>query len=375
MLYQPSLQDSDYQVIEKIEGLRKQLRHGVGAPQRWHGLLRRVTLARNIRASNSIEGYNVTIDDAVAATENEEPLEAHESDWRAVVGYRRAMTYVLQLARDEHFRFSTDLIRGFHFMMLEYDLSKNPGQWRPGWVAVRDSQSGEVVYEGPDADAVPALMDGLVEVLEKPDPKDPDLVQAAMAHLNLALIHPFSDGNGRMARCLQTLVLARTGVLAPVFSSIEEYLGNRRNTQAYYDVLAEVAQGHWSPQSDTRLWIRFCLTAHFRQAVTLLMRLRQYERLWDALEVEVQRRGLAERLVLALWDAAIGLKVRNVTYRSAAEVSNDVASRDLKKLVDARLLIPHGRKRGRFYLGAPPVTTLFIRFKEDGNVPDPYDVT
>ena len=63
---------------------------------------------------------------------------------------------------------------------------------------------------------------------------------AAMAHLNLTLIHPFSDGNGRMARCLQTLVLAAAGELVRrSSSSIEEYLG--ANTAAYYAVLTEVA--------------------------------------------------------------------------------------------------------------------------------------
>jgi len=41
-----------------------------------------------------------------------------------------------------------------------------------------------------------------------------------MAHLNLVMIHPFSDGNGRMARCLQTLVLGREGILEPEFSSL-----------------------------------------------------------------------------------------------------------------------------------------------------------
>src|SRR5687767_8009543 len=57
---------------------------------------------------------------------------------------------------------------------------------------------------------------------------------------------------------LQTLVLARGQIVAPVFSSIEEYLG--RNTQAYYDVLAEVGQGAWNPERDARPWLRFCLT-------------------------------------------------------------------------------------------------------------------
>jgi Fic family protein len=71
-----------------------------------------------------------------------------------------------------------------------------------------------------------------------------------------------------MARALQTLVLTRERIAAPVFSSIEEYLG--RNTQAYYDILAEVGAGSWNPHRNARPWIRFCLTAHYRQAMTHL---------------------------------------------------------------------------------------------------------
>ena len=69
------------------------------------------------------------------------------------------------------------------------------------------------------------------------------MVRAAMAHLNLVMIHPFRDGNGRMARCLQTYVLACEQIVSPVFSSIEEYLG--RNTPAYYNILDEVGGGSW----------------------------------------------------------------------------------------------------------------------------------
>ena len=47
----------------------------MGQPKRWFGLLRRNTFARNVRGSNTIEGYNVTKDDAVAAVENEEPID------------------------------------------------------------------------------------------------------------------------------------------------------------------------------------------------------------------------------------------------------------------------------------------------------------
>lgn len=104
-------------------------------------------------------------------------------------------------------------------MMTSYDLTKRPGLWRAGPIYVRNDETDETDYEGPD-----------VELVRELDASDgtPGLVRAGMAHLNLVMIHPIRDGNGRMARCLQTLVLGREGVLGPEFCSIEEYRG--RNT-------------------------------------------------------------------------------------------------------------------------------------------------
>lgn len=144
------------------------------------------------------------------------------------------------------------------------------------------------------------------------------------------------------------LVLAREGIVAPHFSSIEEYLG--RNTADYYQVLADVGQGYRSAHRDPLPWIKFCLTAHFRQAETLLRRSQEAGRLWPELEVEVRKRGLQERMPLALHDAAFGYRVRNATYRKAAEVSDAVASRDLGALAASGLLVAHGEKRGRIYV-------------------------
>lgn len=373
MLFQPCILDETEQVvIGRIDSLRDRLRYAVGDhPGRWHGQLRRNAFARAIRGSNSIEGYNVTVEDAIAAAEGEEPLDASTETWAAIQGYRTAMTYVLQLAHDPHFAYSPDLIRSLHFMMLSYDLSKHPGRWRPGPIYVRDEGHHEVVYEGPDADLVPGMIDELVRALGSEAYRTlPPVVAAAMGHLNLVMIHPFSDGNGRMARCLQTLVLARTGALAPPFSSIEEYLG--RNTQPYYEVLAKVGAGRWNPDRDTQPWIRFCLTAHFRQATTLLRRSREMERLWNMIETELIQRGLPERLIFALADAAVGLKVRNATYRPVAEISDQGASRDLRIAVDAGFLVGHGEKRGRFYTAAPILVEIRERTREPKGVPDPF---
>ncbi len=368
----PALDEREVAILGQIRNLREQLSYILGQPHRWMGVLRRSTFARAVRGSNTIEGYNVTIEDAIAAVDGEDPeIDPKDETWLAVSGYRAAMTFVLQKAVDPAFSYSTELLKALHFMMVGYDLSKNPGRWRPGPIYVRDDTSGEQVYEGPPADAVQDLTCELVDGLNDAKDGTSRRIRAAMAHLNLVMIHPFSDGNGRMGRCIQTLVLARGGITAPIFSSIEEYLG--RNTRAYYDVLARVGGGAWNPTRDCRPWIRFCLTAHYRQAMTFLRRTREIEKICDELEVRIKRAGLPERSVLALADAAVGYRVRNPTYRKIAEVTDATAGNDLRLLVKAGFLVAHGEKRGRFYTASPTVQEIRRKVAEPKQVIDPFD--
>ena len=347
--------------MEEIVSARDSLKYRIRAPRRWLGVLRRNSLAKALLGSNSIEGYVLTDEDAIAAIEGEEPLDAESETWAAIQGYQSAMTYVLGLSDDPHFSYSDGFLRSLHFMMLQYDLSKHPGRWRPGPIYVRDEQKREIIYEGPDSDFVPDLMKEMMEQLDK-QPTRPVIIQAAMAHLNLVMVHPFSDGNGRMARCLQTLVLAREGILEPQFCSIEEYLG--RNTQDYYDVLKQVGTGNWSPKNDTRPWIDFCLTAHHRQATTLIRRTKELDRMWGELDELINLRRLPERVIYALADATSGFRVRNATYRKMAEVTDSMASRDFKQLVDQGLLVPAGEKRGRAYVAGQILKDIRIRTRE-----------
>lgn len=371
----PALDQRELEVLEDIDGLKERLRHQLHEPNRWYGSLRRLSFARAIQGSNSIEGYVAGLDDAAAVAVGEEPLDVDEETRLALEGYRRAMTYVLQLAADEEFAYSAQLIRSLHFMMTDYSLHNRPGRWRAGAIYIRKEETGEIVYEGPDIDQVPALMEELADYLNGPCSER--LVKAGMAHLNLAMIHPFRDGNGRMARCLQSLVLARGKVLAPVFMSIEEYLG--RNTQKYYDVLAEVGQGSWHPENDARLWLRFILTAHLRQARTMLARIRDSERLWVDLEKLVEQNRLPERVIPLLFDAAVGLRVRNATYRASMEESGEdpiteqTASRDFQRLTEAGLLKPNGERRGRYYTATSVVAEIWQRIRADRIARDDTD--
>jgi len=368
----PPLSDADEAVLDLISRQRERLRSFTQYnAKRWFGSLRRTTFARAIRGSNSIEGYNTSIDDAVAVVDGEEPPDERTETWNAIKGYRDAMTYIMQASQDPYFEFGTQFLKSLHFMMLGFDMSKQPGQWRPGAVFVVSTTSGEAVYEAPETDLVDGLVTELIDYL-KSDEKEPPIVRAAMAHLNLTMIHPFRDGNGRMARALQTLVIARDGLLHPVFSSIEEWLG--ANTADYYDVLAAVGQGHWNPQRDTTPWLRFCLRAHYQQAATLIRRNEEYEELYNEIQAIVEREKLPDRSALPLFDAALGLRLTNSRYRAESELTEFGASRDLRRLCEVGLLDPKGERRGRIYFAAKPLVDLRNSVRRKMQLGDPYDL-
>jgi Fic family protein len=175
-----------------------------------------------------------------------------------------------------------------------------------------------------------------------------------------------------MARCLQTLILARNQVLGPEFSSIEEWLG--RNTAAYYEILARTGEGHWRPGNDATSWVRFNLRAHHMQAQIVWHRVQESEELWTRLDQLVADRGLPERSVNALFTAALGLRVRRGVYQGEIGVEYASANRDLKAMVSAGLLEARGETRGRYYLGTDALKETYaeIRSRHRSRVLDPY---
>ncbi len=369
---EPTLSREDHKVLETLEGQRRRLRiETQHNPRRWHGALRRSMFARAIQGSNAIEGYNATMDEAMAAVEDEPPLDERTETWLAINGYRAAMTYIVRAAEDPYFEFSKQFLKSLHFMMTEFDLSSHPGTWRPGAVQVVNHATGGVVYEAPDVELVDSLVGELVAYLDGQG-HEAAVVAAAMAHLNLTMIHPFKDGNGRMARALQTLVLAREGVIHPLFSSIEEWLG--RNTQEYYGVLAEVGEGAWKPSNSAAPWVKFCLKAHYQQASTLIRRNEEYEALLNSIDGIVEREGLNDRTAIPLFNAALGMRVTNARYQKETEVSAHVAGRDLKTLTGREIIVPHGEKRGRYYTAGKELREARERARRDRIVLDPYQL-
>ncbi len=94
--------------------------------------------------------------------------------------------------------------------------------------------------------------------------------------------------------------------------------------------------------------------------------------MYEELVNETNKYGLHERTALALLEAASPSRVRNASYRVSAGVSNNLASRDLKALVDAGFLIPKGERRGRHYVASDIVMKVRNRNRLPRGGVDPF---
>ena len=346
MLFQtPPITEKEAEVVAEIDALAKQMRGVMPALCEWPGLPQR----------------------AIAASVASSAEEAAPGD--DVRGYRAALSFVLQIARED-FVYDEGLLRALHYLMTRHDPVQRPGLWRRNRVFVRRRSPAEVLYTPPPPKLVPLLLAELIASLNAANGA-PAMITAAMAHLNLAAIHPFADANGRMSRALQTLVLARSGITAPVFASIDEYVGV--NSFEYNKALQAVHGGVWRPEADARPWIRFCLTAHWRQAKTLARRAREHDRLWNALEREAARLGLPERTVGALAEAALGQRWSPALYRSETGISAQAARRELKRLADAHLLTATKDQSAIAYVAGKRLKAIAVRERDTAPPePDPF---
>jgi Fic family protein len=380
MLFQtPALDDADRRVLAEIDQHHQQLRHQLSEPRRWDRLLRRSLIARAIVGSNSIEGYVVSIEEAEALVAGEEMSgEPDDATRAAVQGYHDALTYVQHAAGFKVFAYEEMLLSALHFMMLKHHPEKWPGRYRTGGIWITGPPGNPPVYTGPDPDRVPGLMRELIEWLRNGDLDASAFVRASMAHLNLVSIHPWRDGNGRMSRCLHTLLLARDQVLAPEFSSIEEWLGmSMQHTSQYYAALDQAHGRTYSPERDTHGWVRFCLRAHHLQAQLVARRVTITARIWEAASQLADSRNLHERMVTALY-SAVGGHLRRATYAKDEGLSRDQAIRDLSLLVQLGLIAPAGRGNQRHYTAGPDLrdhTVAIRRQIEPVPFTEPYGLT
>lgn len=346
MLYAtPPITDDLRARLDELDELRNALGREVNHPSPWLGTLRRAVKAASVESSVSIEGYTVPHEEAAAIVAGDEPADPDDENRMAVACYARAMDHVGVMGLDPVFRWNDRVMLDLHFDVCYFQRDKSPGHWRTGPIGVTGTDGG-TVYTAPDGKSVIPLMSEVVEWLSQGDVDAHAVVRGAMAHLHAVSVHPFRDGNGRISRIVQSLVLAREGLLSPEFASIEEYLA--AHTLEYYDVLQRVQGGRYQPDRDASEWVLFCVEAHIAQARKRLKQIMEAAARWSHLERLAESKGWNDRLVIALEQSLIGGTDRS-SYGREADVSSATASNDFRRLLDAGLVVQKGRGRNIRY--------------------------
>ncbi|HLM85117.1 MAG TPA: Fic family protein [Solirubrobacteraceae bacterium] len=335
--------------LAAFDKLRVELGGQARVAGRWLGSLRGQWRASSAESSIEIEGFHVPEDQTLAVASGDEPADPTDEDRMALSCYARAMDHVGVMSGDPVFGWVDRVVLDLHFDACYFQKNKEPGQYRQGGIEVTNPRGGPPAYVGPEAQEVPALMGEIVRWLEHGDPDAHLVVRAAMAHLHIVSVHPFRDGNGRISRIIQSLVLARGGLLAPEFVSIEEYLAS--NTTAYYAALQTAQGGTYQPERDATPFVRFCVGAHVEQARRRLRQLAETGTRWAYLEALVEQRAWPDRLVIAL-EQSLFRGTDRAAYSAEADVSTPTASSDLRRLLDAGLISQQGRGRTTRYVAS-----------------------
>lgn len=211
------------------------------------------------------------------------------------------------------------------------------GDWRGDRTGPMQVISGpigreRVHYEAPAAKRIKTEMERfLVWMNDKPDT---DLVlRAALAHLWFVTIHPFEDGNGRIARAIADMVLAQSESSPQRFYSMSTQI--RAERTAYYDVLEHTQKG----SMDVSAWMEWfmgCLDRAIQGTEDMLARVFQKAQFWD----EHGSFPFNERQRLMLNKILDGFE-GNVTsgkWAKIAKCSQDTATRDIQALIEAGIL-------------------------------------
>ena len=204
-------------------------------------LLRKENRIRSIQSSLAIENNSLTLEQVTDVIEGRRvlgpPKDIHEVQ-NAYEAYERVFS--MEPYRVEDFLKANEL--------LTQELVKHPGQFRLSDVGVYDA-SGRVVHIGARPQFVPGLVEELFSWAKNSQMLD--LVKSCLVHFELEMIHPFEDGNGRMGRLWQSLILSRWN---PLFEWLPIESVIHAHQQGYYDALATS-----NKENDATVFVEFML--------------------------------------------------------------------------------------------------------------------
>lgn len=212
------------------------------------------------------------------------------------------------------------------------------GRWRDDAHGPMQVVSGpigrqRVHFEAPPADRLASEMRAFLRWVNDSRPAEPALIRAGLGHLWFVTLHPFDDGNGRIARAVGDLLLARADGSPQRFYSLSAQI--QRERKAYYEVLERVQKG----SLDVTAWLSWfleMLNQAVEQAHGVLDAVLLKARFWQGLQGAALNERQA-KLLNRLLDGFEG-KLTTSKWAALAKCSSDTALRDINDLVDRGVL-------------------------------------
>lgn len=217
--------------------------------------------------------------------------------------------------------------------------------WRDDAMQVTSGPMGKetIHFEAPSADKVPTEMAAFLDWFNANQDIDP-VLKAAFAHLWFVTIHPFDDGNGRIARAITDMQLARADQSKKRFYSMSAQIQAERNK--YYDILESTQKGEVNI-TEWLEWFLNCLLRSMTQTdetISLTLKRAQF---WEAnrtTEFNTRQQKILELLL----DDFFG-KLTVSKYAKITKVSTDTSLRDIQDLINKGILEQEGSGRSTSY--------------------------
>jgi Fic family protein len=284
--------------------------------------LRRINRIRTIQGSLAIEGNTLSEAQISAILDGKRviapPREIQEAR-NAITAYDRLAQWKPESA--------ADLLAAHHTLMA--GLIDDCGKWRGGGVGVMAGD--QVIHIAPPAQRVPLLMEQLLGWLATTDSHP--LIASAVFHYEFEFIHPFSDGNGRMGRLWQSLILSRW---QPVLAYLPVETVIKQRQQAYYDQLAAA-----DARVDCSGFIEFILTAIEESLQEAIRPLQDHE---TPGKTRVKTPGKTPERILALLADTPALSIPELAQHIGK--SESAIERAIRKLREAGRLLRVGPDKG-----------------------------
>jgi Fic family protein len=215
----------------------------------------------------------------------------------------------------------------------------------PMRVVSRHGMMERVHFVAPDAQLLDGEIKRLMDYVNSDDAGTPWLVRAALAHLWFLTLHPFDDGNGRLARALTEYLLAKGERSAMRFYSLSAEI--QAEKEAYYDEIERAQRG----TLDVTRWLKWFLGCHRRavgEAEVRLKTILDKAEFWEAHssdELTANQRAMLNRL----FDGFKG-NLTSSKWAKICKVSQDTASREINALVAKGILRREGQGRSTHYV-------------------------